>query len=146
MTNSTSTLCPCGSSQIYADCCALYHTGQQKPATPEILMRSRYTAYAMGTLSDYLVQTTHRKNHQYTSNVHKWRRDIDNYCKETTFKKLTIVENKQLSDDKATVTFKVHFSYQGNELELLETSLFLKAGQRWLYLSGETDVQPIESK
>ncbi len=135
--------CPCGNSNSYTACCGLYHSGQEKPATPEILMRSRYSAYAIGTLSDYLIQTTHRKNHQFTSNIHKWRRDIADYCKETTFKKLTIVESKQLRDDKATVSFKVLFSYQGNELELTETSLFLKAGQRWLYHSGESDVQPV---
>ncbi|MCJ8170118.1 YchJ family protein [Atopomonas sediminilitoris] len=47
--------CPCGSQKSFAQCCASVQ--QQGAATPEALMRSRYSAYALGML-DYLVATT----------------------------------------------------------------------------------------
>jgi SEC-C motif-containing protein len=49
------TPCPCGSGHDYARCCALFHEGQPAP-TPEALMRSRYSAYALG-LTPYLIAT-----------------------------------------------------------------------------------------
>ena len=48
--------CPCGSEIPLQQCCGRFHDGQQ-PANAEMLMRSRYSAYALG-LVDYLVQTT----------------------------------------------------------------------------------------
>ncbi len=53
MTNAS---CPCGSALPLTQCCGQYHDGQ-RPATAEALMRSRYSAYALG-LIDYLLQTT----------------------------------------------------------------------------------------
>jgi len=39
--------CQCGSGLEYDQCCGLYHSGEQQPATAESLMRSRFTAFAM---------------------------------------------------------------------------------------------------
>jgi SEC-C motif domain protein len=41
--------CFCGSDQLYAACCGLYHAGEFPP-TPETLMRARYSAYAFGKI------------------------------------------------------------------------------------------------
>ena len=55
--------CPCGRTTpkgqalSLADCCGLYHSGQPAPDA-ESLMRSRYSAYALG-LIDYLLATWH---------------------------------------------------------------------------------------
>ena len=48
--------CPCDSGQTLADCCGRYHDGHSAP-NAEALMRSRYSAYALG-LIDYLIATT----------------------------------------------------------------------------------------
>ena len=48
--------CPCGSGDPLDDCCGRYHQGHPAP-TAEALMRSRYSAYALG-LVDYLRDTT----------------------------------------------------------------------------------------
>lgn len=53
------TICPCGL-QDYSDCCALYHTGERIPPTPEALMRSRYAAYALANI-DYIKKTMRGK-------------------------------------------------------------------------------------
>lgn len=48
--------CPCGSGEQYQLCCQRLHTGTPAPDA-ERLMRSRYSAYALG-LIDYLVSST----------------------------------------------------------------------------------------
>jgi SEC-C motif-containing protein len=50
------TSCPCGSGQLLGLCCGRYHAGTPPPSA-EALMRSRYSAYALG-LVDYLVLST----------------------------------------------------------------------------------------
>jgi SEC-C motif domain protein len=42
--------CPCGSGQTYGLCCGPVHKGTRIAATPEELMRARFTAHA---LDDY---------------------------------------------------------------------------------------------
>ncbi|MCU1437526.1 MAG: motif domain protein, partial [Naasia sp.] len=49
--------CPCGSGQPYAECCEPLHLGAAA-ATAEALMRSRYSAFALG-LPDYVRSTWH---------------------------------------------------------------------------------------
>ncbi len=39
--------CPCGSAS-YDACCGRLHRGEEQAATAEELMRSRYSAYALG--------------------------------------------------------------------------------------------------
>lgn len=48
--------CPCCSGQLLSACCALLHAGQNAQSA-EQLMRSRYSAYALGNI-DYIVRTT----------------------------------------------------------------------------------------
>lgn len=52
-----STPCPCTSGQSLGDCCGRYHQGTAAP-TALALMRSRYSAFALG-LIDYIRATTH---------------------------------------------------------------------------------------
>ena len=47
--------CPCGGF-LYSSCCAPLHRGECQAATAEQLMRSRYSAYALGEV-EYLLQT-----------------------------------------------------------------------------------------
>jgi len=51
--------CPCGSDKNYVVCCQPLHLKKDKAKTPEQLMRSRYSAYALGDLGQYLVDTWH---------------------------------------------------------------------------------------
>jgi len=48
--------CPCHSDRRYNICCRPLHTGEAAAARPETLMRSRYSAFALG-LGPYLVET-----------------------------------------------------------------------------------------
>ena len=49
--------CPCGLGDDYASCCGRLHAGAHAP-TAESLMRSRYSAYAVGD-AGYLLRTWH---------------------------------------------------------------------------------------
>lgn len=49
--------CPCGSGERYAACCRPYHQGAEPPDAV-MLMRSRFTAFALGEVA-YLWRTLH---------------------------------------------------------------------------------------
>lgn len=48
--------CPCGLGAALPDCCGRFHDGSADAPTAELLMRSRYTAYAVGNAA-YLLRT-----------------------------------------------------------------------------------------
>ena len=50
--------CPCGAPTLYAACCGPLHRGRALAETAEQLMRSRYSAYAVGELG-YVFRTWH---------------------------------------------------------------------------------------
>ena len=52
-----SDLCPCGSGLAFEACCEPFLIERKKPKTAAALMRSRYCAYAMGSV-DYLYKTS----------------------------------------------------------------------------------------
>ena len=119
--------CPCGSGERYGQCCGRYHRGAAAP-TAEALMRSRYTAYALG-LADYLSATWHPSTRPSPlalgSDDRQWV--------------ALRVHRAAESGDGATVEF-VAVSRQGAHWEYLEeTSHFLCEGGRWLYVRGNVN-------
>jgi SEC-C motif domain protein len=142
------TACPCQSSIVYGDCCGRYHNGSAKQSAPDALalMRSRYSAYALG-LADYILNTTHRENKQFRRNLKAWRLEVTDYCQRTQFLGLKILDNAMLNEQVATVTFQAMLLQDEKPYQLNEKSLFYKVGARWLYYSGrydegEGDVEP----
>ena len=127
---SPNSLCPCGSHTKYKKCCAIYHKGAN-PKTALLLMKSRYSAYAVQD-ANYIIKTTHPQNTDYTQDTKLWKDSIDIFSKETQFLGLEIVEYIDKKDE-AFVTFKANLSSG----ELYENSKFLKIDNRWLYISGE---------
>ncbi len=122
--------CPCHSGKKYKQCCQPYHRGIL-PATAERLMRSRYSAYALG-LAGYIMKTTHPDNLDYTADTDKWKKEIERFCETTEFKGLKITEFVD-GENEAFVTFEASLS-QGT---MKEKSRFLKENGKWLYESGE---------
>ena len=49
--------CICGKSKPFVKCCDQFLSGKQNAKTPEQLMRSRFSAYALGGHGEYLVST-----------------------------------------------------------------------------------------
>jgi SEC-C motif-containing protein len=127
--------CPCHSHLSYELCCKKFHEGTL-PATALELMRSRYSAYALG-LINYIIQTTHKENPSYGSNYTLWKKELKAFCKETLFKNLEILQVAQ-EGSLAFVTFIATLIQEAREFSFTEKSCFKKEGKTWLYLNGIT--------
>ena len=123
------TLCPCGSKVKYKKCCSKYHKGALAP-TALLLMKSRYSAYAVGN-SAYIVKTTHPDNNDFSENVKEWKKSIDAFSLHTEFLGLEILEFIE-GEEEAFVLFKAKLSSG----DMVEKSRFLKVKGMWLYESG----------
>lgn len=131
--------CPCTSSLPYHSCCRPYHTHLKKPKKAVELMRSRFSAYAL-SLADYIIETTHAKNPHFLSNKKLWTQQILNFSDHTFFDDLIILEENEKNHQGY-----VHFLAKMREkkapyknISFYEKSLFIKEGDQWFYLSGET--------
>ena len=124
--------CPCGSGQPYAACCGVFHVGLPAggPTAPtaEALMRSRFSAFALG-LTDYLLATWHPSTRPADLEV-----DPD-----TTWTRLRILDRTGGGPEDATgtVTFRAHFIHDGDRGAQSETSRFVRDAGRWVYLDGD---------
>ncbi|MDD5717660.1 MAG: YchJ family metal-binding protein [Sulfuricurvum sp.] len=121
--------CPCHSGEKYKKCCQPYHKGIL-PSNALKLMRSRYSAFALG-LSRYIMETTHPDNPDFTQEREEWEQTILDFSHNTRFIGLKISEFID-GDEEAFVTFHA----QLDSGTLTEKSRFLKTGGRWLYESG----------
>ncbi|MFN8373702.1 MAG: YchJ family metal-binding protein [Anaerolineae bacterium] len=123
--------CPCGSGKKYKKCCRTLHSGAHAPS-PEALMRSRYSAYALGRI-DYIMQSTHPDGPHYEADTAAWRRDLEAFSRDTRFVKLDI-----LNAEGDTVTFHATLMVGSRDMSFTERSLFRMHDGRWTYFSGET--------
>ncbi len=121
--------CPCHSGKKYKLCCQPYHRGIL-PATALLLMRSRYSAYALG-LADYIIKTTHPDNPDFTPDTLEWKNGILEFCRSTRFTGLEITEFID-GENEAFVTFEAVLDHGS----INEKSRFVKVDNRWLYESG----------
>lgn len=111
-------LCPCHSGNEYEQCCKPYHDGQNAP-TPEKLMRSRYSAYAL-SLVDYILKTQEEKTP---------KEQLLDFCHNTEFRDLKI-----LKVEPAHVTFHATLFQHAHDVSFTERSLFEKRGEEWIYI------------
>ena len=127
--NASNQPCPCGSGQKYKKCCRKYHQGAQ-PSDALILMKSRYSAYAVGE-SAYIIKTTHPENPEFNTDFKVWQKSIDTFCRESDFLGLKILAFTE-NVEEAFVTFEARL---GSGV-LREKSRFRKLDGKWLYLDG----------
>lgn len=122
--------CPCGRGR-YADCCGPFHAGRDQAATAESLMRSRYSAFALG-LTDYLWRTWHPRTRP--ENV-----VIDASDSWSGLELLDVVGGEP-DDQEGLVEFVAHFTDGGQVGRLQERSRFVRRAGRWMYLDGDAAV------
>lgn len=125
--------CLCGSEKKYKKCCRIYHEGAN-PSTAEELMRSRYTAFATKKI-EYIINTTHKNNTDYTENIETWSFDVLNFCNFTKFEKLEVLEVIN-GDKESFVTFKATLKQANEDSSFTEKSRFLKEDGKWFYVDG----------
>ncbi|HSW86593.1 MAG TPA: YchJ family metal-binding protein [Rhabdochlamydiaceae bacterium] len=126
-------LCPCFSDIPYSECCKRYHDGSLAE-NALVLMRSRYSAYALH-LADYIIKTTHPSNSGFSSDIKEWKKDILQFSQTTQFNGLKISEFTD-GDSSAYVTFTAYLSQGNQDVSFTERSSFVKEGDKWFYKSG----------
>ena len=123
------TACPCGSGLAYPACCGRYHEGPQHLLAPtaEALMRSRYSAYALG-LRGYLLDCWHPSTRPAT---------LDTDPPELRWLGLQVRRHERVGDTHALVEFVARSKLGGRAHRLHETSRFVCERGRWYYLDGD---------
>lgn len=122
--------CPCGSGAIYTACCGPWHDGLEADPprhapTPEALMRSRYSAYAIG-LPHYLMATWHGSTAPG---------DLD--LPPTKWLGLEVRDAAE-AGNAGVVEFVARWrDSSGRAGRLHETSRFVREGGRWFYIDGQ---------
>lgn len=122
--------CPCGLNRSYETCCGRFINGEAQPATPEELMRSRYTAYTQANV-DYIARTMKppAADRFEADDAADWARSI-------TWLKLEVL---QTSEDQNTghVEFIAHFLAENRKHVLHELSEFHLIDGQWFYIDGK---------
>jgi SEC-C motif-containing protein len=117
--------CPCGGA-VYEQCCGRFHLGAL-PETAEQLMRSRYSAYALG-LMDYVHQSWHAST----------RPALVELTHDAATKWLGLdIKQHQSEGDAATVEFVARYKTGGRAQRLHEASRFVREDGRWFYVDGD---------
>ena len=127
--------CPCTSKIPYDRCCGPYITGAKAPESAELLMRSRFSAYALGKV-DYLIETTAEAERGALD-----REELVVYCRNIRCVGLKILAREAGGPGDATGTVKFHASLQVNGKRSLhvELSRFVREGGRWRYVDGDSN-------
>jgi SEC-C motif-containing protein len=121
--------CPCGSGRSYGQCCEPLHQGAPAP-NAEALMRSRYSAYALG-FESYLLETWHPSTRP--DNV-----DLGSDATAPTWLGLEVQRYEQPDADSAIVEFVARYRVGGGSAKRLhEVSRFVREDGRWYYVTGE---------
>jgi SEC-C motif domain protein len=121
--------CPCGTGATYGGCCEPLHRGERQADTPEQLMRSRYTAFAVGD-ADYLWRTWHPRTRPTVV-------DVDPSLRWTG---LEIIEAAG-DEVEFVATYRGRDQRTGRAREeqsgfVRERSRFAVRARRWFYLDG----------
>lgn len=122
--------CQCGSSMPYMDCCGLFLDGQQVPATPEQLMRSRYTAYCLNRM-DYIKKTMKDK-----ASLGFNEQDALEHNKDVTWVNLDVLQTYLTSPSQGYVEFVATYLLKNQLKRLHELSEFHLENDRWFYVDG----------
>src|SRR5512145_2504018 len=119
-----SSLCPCGSTKKFSDCCARYLEGSEPAPTAEALMRSRYTAYTQ-LAEDYLLATWHPSTRPASLSLAD---DVP-----TKWIGLEVKRHEQQDADHAIVEFVARYKVNGRAHRLHEVSRFVRERGWWFY-------------
>lgn len=116
--------CPCGSGDRFDACCGPLLAGQPAP-DPERLMRSRFTANAVGDLA-YLRATWHPGT---------CPDDLDP-APGLRWQRLEVLDAAPPTGARGFVEFRAHYRLHGRDGHLHERSRFAMQSGRWWYVDG----------
>lgn len=128
------TPCPCGSGQNFDDCCGAIIGGAPAP-TAETLMRSRYTAFAVGNVG-YLAETLSSESRADFDEI-----EAENTASNAKWQGLEIrsTTGGGENDETGTVEFVASFRLEGQQRIHHELGLFEREDGRWVCAGGEVN-------
>ena len=129
MTSTQPTRCPCGSGDTYVACCLPFHSRAAIPATAQLLMRSRYSAFAVGN-AEYLQESWHRSTRP--SEI-----ELDGDIRWTLLEIVDTVRGGPFDTD-GVVEFRAHYRSGQARRTRHERSRFTRDCGRWVYVDGDT--------
>lgn len=109
----------------YTACCGRCHSGATAPDAAA-MMRSRYSAYALG-LEAYLLATWHPDTRPAA---------LDLAADGTKWLGLELKRHTPEAADRATVEFVARYKIGGRAHRLHEISRFVREEGRWFYVDG----------
>nr|WP_198151296.1 YchJ family metal-binding protein [Kibdelosporangium sp. MJ126-NF4] len=119
--------CPCDPGKPYAECCGILHRGESAAGTAEALMRSRYSAYALGK-RDYLLRTWH-------STTRPKRLDFDPGLRWTGLEIVGTTGGSPFHTV-GTVEFTARYEQNGRAEAMHENSSFAREDGQWVYVNA----------
>jgi SEC-C motif domain protein len=131
--------CPCGSNSPLTDCCAPLIWGSGFPDTAEDLMRSRYTAFTQKNW-EYLVITSHPEEKKEMA-----KRGPNLIEDGVVWKRLEITNTRAggYDDSDGQIDFIAHYTKDGLEQTIRESSRFYKVNGRWVYSRKDSILSPV---
>jgi len=125
--------CPCTSGRTYSDCCQPLLAGKQKAKTAEELLRSRYSAFAVGNI-DYIVNTHHPKTRGEID-----RKEIETWSKSSQWEGLEVLQKEagEAKDEQGTIIFHAKYVADGKKQDHYEKSFFEKEKGEWMFLDAQ---------
>ncbi len=125
-------LCPCASEKSYSDCCEPFILGKKKAPTAVALMRSRYSAFAVGNM-DYIYNTHHEST--------RGELDMDSvksWALNSEWLGLEIRETQKGTekDTEGQVEFVCKFNFNDKVQSHHELSTFVKEKDQWFFVDG----------
>jgi len=128
--------CPCGSDNSFSQCCDLLINNHKLALSPEQLMRSRYSAYAINN-AEYIYKTYAKKSQNFQS-----IQEIKEWAEQTKWLKLVIHSTSEFDSNNCTsvlptVEFTAYYQHHGKYYQLAEKSNFCIENKQWRYLDGE---------
>ncbi len=126
-------LCPCGSESEFEHCCQPAILGVRPAATPEALMRSRYSAYVTQN-ADYLIASWHPD-----CGASAFRDALKEGFATTQWMGLHVIATQPgKNSDEGYVEFSARYQDSGDPQTVIihERSRFLRLNERWYYIDG----------
>lgn len=118
--------CPCGKGAAYDSCCGRLHSGTGMAVTAEELMRSRYSAFAVGDEA-YLLRSWHPST----------RPSKVRFVEGQRWTGLEVLGSQGGAfDQEGMVEFVASFERGGEARVLQEVSRFVRHEGRWVYLDA----------
>lgn len=123
--------CPCRSGEVFGQCCGPRLDGTGPAPTAETLMRSRYTAFAVGDAA-YLLESWHPRTRPRRLELDPGRRWM--------LLEILCTESGGPFDEAGVVEFRAHYRDDDGRGSLHECSRFARVDGAWRYVYGDVEL------